>query len=95
MDLGRDFFINCWWNINSKGINQNILQFLTGKELLRFKMVSKKAEMIVKHCHALMYDAIHEQIDDLLYELNIVQSRRRDQVNEHKFKVGNRVQIRG
>ncbi len=41
-----------------KELNQNILQFLTGKDLLRFKMVSKKAEMIVEHCHALIYDAI-------------------------------------
>jgi hypothetical protein len=30
-----------------KELNQNILQFLTGKDLLRFKMVSKKAKMIV------------------------------------------------
>ncbi len=51
--------------------------------------------MIVEHCHALMYDAIHEQIEDLLDELNIDQSRRRDQVNEHKFKVGNRLRIHG
>ena len=51
--------------------------------------------MIVKHCHALMYDPIHEQIDDLLNELNIVQSGRRNQVNEHKFKVGNHVRVHG
>ena len=49
--------------------------------------------MIVKHCHALMYDAIHERIKYLLDELNIVPSRRRDQVNEHKFKVGNCLQV--
>ena len=34
-----------------KELNRNILQFLTGKDLLRFTMVSKKANMIVKHCH--------------------------------------------
>jgi hypothetical protein len=60
-----------------KGLNQNILQFLTGKDLLRFKMVTKKAEMIVEHCHhALIYDTIHERLRDLLDELNIDQSRR-------------------
>ena len=43
-----------------KELNQNILQFLTGKDLLRFAMVSKKAKMIVNHCHALINDATHE-----------------------------------
>ena len=78
-----------------KELNRNILQFLTGKDLLRFVMVSKKAKMIVEHCHVLMYDAIHERIEDLLDELNIVLRRRRDQVNEHKFKVGNCLQVHG
>ena len=58
-------------------------------------MVSKKAEMIVEHCHALIYDAIHEQLRDLLDELNIDRSRRHVQVNEHKFKAGNRMHIHG
>ena len=58
-------------------------------------MVSKKAEMIVEHCHALIYDAIHEQLRDLLDELNIDWSRRHVQVNEHKFKAGNCVRIHG
>jgi hypothetical protein len=80
-----------------KELNQNILQFLTWKELLRFEMASKKAEMIAEHCHAhaFMYDAIHEQINDLLNELNIDRSRWWDQLNEHKFKVGNRVRVHG
>ena len=78
-----------------KELNQNILQFLMGKDLLRFAMVSKKAEMIVNHCHALMYDAIHEQIEDLLNELNIAPRRKQDQVNKHTFKVGNRFRVHG
>ena len=56
-------------------------------------MVSKTAEMVVKHCRALLYGAIHEQIGDLRIEINISQNWR--QVNEHKFKVGNRVHIYG
>ena len=78
-----------------KELNRNILQFLTGKDLLRFEMVSKKAEMIVEYCHALTYDALHERIGNLLNELNINWSRRHVQVNEHKFKAGNRVHIHG
>ena len=51
-----------------KELNRKILQYLPGKDLLKFSMVSKKAEMIVKHGHVLMYDAIHEQIGDLVGE---------------------------
>ncbi len=78
-----------------KELNRNILQFLTGKDLLRFAMVSKKAKMIVNHCHALINDATHERIKDLLDELNIAPCRRREQVNEHKFKVGNCLRVHG
>ena len=56
-------------------------------------MVLKTAEMVVEHCHALLYDAIHERIEELRIELNISLNWR--QVNEHKFKVGNRVRIYG
>ena len=70
-----------------KELNQNILQFLTGKELLGVKMVSKTAEMVIKYCHALMYDAIHERIGELFTN----QSRR--QVNEHGFKVTNCISL--
>ena len=58
-------------------------------------MASKMAEMIVERTHALMYDAIHEQIEDLLDELKLSQGWKQGQVNEHKFKVGNCVQVRG
>jgi hypothetical protein len=54
-----------------KALNRKILQYLLGKDLLRFSMASKNAEMIVKHCHALMYDAIHERIEYLLKELKL------------------------
>jgi hypothetical protein len=58
-------------------------------------MVLKMAKMIVEHCHAFIYDAIHERIGNLLDELNINWSRRHVQVNEHKFKAGDRVLIHG
>jgi hypothetical protein len=58
-------------------------------------MASKKAEMIVEHSHALMYDTIHERIDDLIDELKLSRGWKQGQVNEHKFKVGNCVQVCG
>ena len=60
MDLGRDFCIDCWWSINSEGIKLKYFAVFDGEKLLRFEMISKKAKMIVEHCHALMYDAINE-----------------------------------
>jgi hypothetical protein len=78
-----------------KELNQKILQYLSGKILLRFSMVSKTAGMIVEHSHTLMFDAIHEQIEDLLDELKFSRGWKQTQVNKHKFKVGTCVQVRG
>ena len=58
-------------------------------------MASKMAKMIVEHSHALMYDAIHERIEDLLDELKLSRGWKQGQVNEHKFKVGNCVRVHG
>ncbi len=41
-----------------------------------------------------MYDAIHEQIENLLNELKLSWGWKQGQVNKHKFKVGNCVQVR-
>ena len=71
-----------------KELNRKILQYLPGRDLLRFSMVSTKAFLNVEFSHALMYDAIHERINDLVKVLN----KQRNQ-NEHKFRVGNCVQI--
>ena len=71
-----------------KELNRKILQYLPGKDLLRFSMASKKAFLNVEFSHALMYDAIHERINDLVKVLN----KQRHQ-NEHKFRVGNCVRI--
>ncbi len=49
-----------------KELNRKILQYLPGKDLLRFSMASKKALWNVEFSHALMYDAIHERIEDLV-----------------------------
>ncbi len=45
-------------------INKSILEFLTGKELLRVAKVSKTVERVVRRCKALLFDAISERIDD-------------------------------
>ena len=71
-----------------KELNRKILQYLPGRDLLRFSMVSTKAFLDVEFSHALMYDAIHERINDLVKVLN----KQRNQ-NKHKFRVGNCVQI--
>jgi hypothetical protein len=47
-----------------KELNRKILQYLPGKDLLRFSMASKKALLNVEYSHALMYDAIHERIEN-------------------------------
>jgi len=67
-------------------LNQGILQFLTGRDLLRFVRVSKAAYRVVRHCWALLFDAVYEQIDDF-----IGQNGR--QVNSHGFKKKNRVRV--
>ena len=73
-----------------KELNRKILQYLPGKDLLRFSRASKKAFWYVEFSHALMYDAIHERINDLVKVL----PKKRHQ-NEHKFRVGNCVQVKG
>ena len=78
-----------------KELNRKILQYLLGKDLLRFAMASKKAEMIVEYYHALMYDAIHKRIKDLVKELRSSWGWKEGQPNEQKFKVGNCVQVGG
>ena len=76
----------------SKGIsipvelNQSILKFLTGKDLLRVPKVSKTIERVVRKCKALLFDAIYERINDF-----VDQNWR--QVNSHGFKKKNRVQV--
>ena len=73
-----------------KELNRKILQYLPGKDLLDFSRASKKAFWNVEFSHALMYDAIHERINDLVKVL----PKKRHQ-NEHKFRVGNCVQVKG
>ena len=75
-----------------KELNRKILQYLPGKDLLRFSMASKKAFWNVEYSYALMYDAIHERIKDLVKVLNKIGWTQRHQ-NEHKFRVGNCVRI--
>ncbi len=77
-----------------KELNRKILQYLPGKDLLKFSMVSNKALMIINHCHALMYDTIHERIKDLVEELRLSRGWKEGQPNKHKFKVGNCVRVR-
>ena len=67
-------------------INKSILEFLTGKDLLRVAKVSKTVERVVRRCKALLFDAIRERIDDF-------GSRNEGQVNLHGFRKKNCVQV--
>ena len=69
-------------------LSQNVLQFLTGKDLMRFTLVSKSTEITVKNCKALLFDAIQEELDDFI-------NQNERQVNEHRFKKKDRVCING
>ena len=95
MDHGQDFCIDCWRNISSERTKPKYFAVFDRESITQVLDGKKKAEMIVKHCHALMYDAIHERIEDLLDELNIAPGRRRDQGNGHKLKVGNHLRVHG
>ena len=71
------------------GLNIYIVKFLTGKDLLRAAKVSKTIERVTRKCKALLFDAIHEQIDEL------VNQNGRQQVNLHRFKKKNCVCVCG
>ncbi len=57
-------------------------------------MASKRALWNVEFSHALMYDAIHERIEDLVEELRSSRGWAQSQPNEHKYRVGNCVRVR-
>jgi len=69
-------------------LNQSILKLLTGKDLLRVAKVSKTIERVVRKCKALLFDAVHERIDDFVGQNGrhgfVGQNGR--QVNSHGFK---------
>jgi hypothetical protein len=78
-------------------LNRKILQYLPGKDLLKFSQVSKKALLSVEFSHALMFDAIHERIEDLRSNQGWTQMQgwaQRPRANEHKYRVGNCVRFR-
>ncbi len=54
------------WKMLPREINTNVLKFLSGKELGTFKVISKGAESSVKIIKVLLFDAIREQLDDIL-----------------------------
>ena len=70
-------------------LNQNILKFLTGKDLLRVATISKTVERVVRKCKALLFDAILERIDEF------ADQKRRQQVNLHGCKKKNCVRVCG
>ena len=69
-------------------LSQNVLQFLTGKDLMTFALVSKSTEITIKNCKGLLFDAIQEELDDFI-------NQNERQVNEHRFKKKDWVCING
>ena len=69
-------------------LSQHVLQFLTGKDLMTFALVSKSTEITIKNCKGLLFDAIQEELDDFI-------NQNERQVNEHRFKKKDRVCING
>jgi hypothetical protein len=76
-----------------KELNWKVLQYLPGKDLLRFSMASKRAFWNVEYSYALMYDAIHKRIKDLVKDLKSINGWTQRHQNEHKFRVGNCVRV--
>ena len=70
-------------------LNQNILQFLTGRDLLRVAKVSSVVYRFIKRNRALLFDAIRDQIDEF------VDPNGGRQVNLQRFRMFNRVRIDG
>jgi hypothetical protein len=70
-------------------LNQNILQFLTGRDLLRFARVSLAIHRVIKMNKALLFDAIRERIDEF------ADPNGGRQVNLQRFRKFNRVRIDG
>ena len=77
-------------------LNQNVLQFLTGKDLMKFALVSKSTGITVKNCKGLPIDAIQEWLDDFInHNVDDFINYNGRQVNYHKFKKKDWVHIAG
>ena len=61
---------------------------MTGRDFLRVAKVSKTVEWVVRKCKALLFDAVHERIDEFI-------NQNGRQVNLHRIKKKNRVRIHG
>jgi hypothetical protein len=78
------------WELVTREVNGNILRFLSKKELFRFKAVSKSIKSIVKSEKELVFNAIWEQLGEVIKDQKL-----RSVPNKHKFKLKNRVKIQG
>jgi hypothetical protein len=65
-------------------LNENVLKFLSGKELIRFKSVSKSAKSAYESKRGKIFNRIGEQLDKIIKDRQL-----RSVPNENKFKVKN------
>ncbi len=56
------------WGLIPRELNGNVLKFLSAKELVGFKSVSKNAKSAVESEKGLLFDAIREQLDKIIEE---------------------------
>ncbi len=78
------------WELIPGELNENVLKFLSAKELVGFKSVCKNAKSTVKNDKGLLFDAIREQLDKIIEECGF-----ESVPNAFKFKVKNRVHLGG
>jgi hypothetical protein len=55
--------VTALWKLIPREISGNILKFLGGKELIRFKAVSKSAKSAIKDEKGFLFDAVREQLE--------------------------------
>ncbi len=74
-------------------VNDNILEYLTPKELIKFKGVSKKANEFIKENKVLHFNKTLERLDEIIK--GFTKGRNNDDENDCKFVPKNRVRFKG
>ncbi len=69
-------------------LNGNILKFLSGKELIGFKSVSKSTKSAVENEKGKIFDKIGNRLNKIIEDHQL-----RSVPNEHKFKIKNQVKF--
>ena len=74
-------------------VNDNILEYLTPKELIKFKGVSKTAKEFIEENKVLRFNKTLERLDEIIK--GFTKGRNKNDENDHKFVPKNRVRFKG